>query len=92
MKYLIYSVYDTATETFMQPIYAKTEAEALRGFKTAAQNKDNQIGQYPADYSLFYIGEYTDHNADLRKAQPECIISALEASSTSREKLNGKDS
>lgn len=85
MKYLIYSVYDTATETFMQPIYARTQNEALRGFKAAAQSKDNQIGQYPADYSLFYIGEFTDHNADLRKAQPECIISALEASQPDRE-------
>jgi hypothetical protein len=85
MKYLMYSVYDTASETFMQPIYAKTEAEALRGFKAAAQSQENQIGQFPGDYHLYYIGEYTDHNADLRKADPKCIISALEASQKPRE-------
>jgi hypothetical protein len=82
MKYLIYSVYDVATETFMMPVYAKTEAEALRGFKEASQAPDNQIGKHPADYSLFYIGEFTDHNADLRSTTPTCILSALEATQT----------
>ena len=80
MKHMVYSVYDTATETFMLPIFAKTEAEALRGFKKACQSPDNQLGQFPGDYHLYYIGEYTDHNADLRKCDPTCIISALEAS------------
>lgn len=87
MKYLIYSVYDSATETFMQPIFARTDKEALRGFSTAATSKDNQIGQYPGDYYLYKIGEYTDHNGDLRKAKPECIISALECTQT-RDKEN----
>ena len=85
MKYLIYSVYDVATETFMMPVYAKTEAEALRGFKEAAAAPDNQIGKHPADYSLFRIGEFTDHNADLRTEPPSCIISALEAKQTTKE-------
>jgi len=80
MKYLIYSVYDVATETFMMPVYAKTEAEAIRGFKEAASAPDNAIGKHPADYSLFRIGEFTDHNADLRTETPSCILSALEAS------------
>ena len=82
MKHMMYSVYDTATETFMLPVFAKTEAEALRGFKEAASREDNQIGKHPGDYHLYYIGEFTDHNADLRKGDPTCIISALEAIAT----------
>jgi len=85
MKYLVYSVYDVATETFMPPVYAKTEAEALRGFREAASAPDNAIGKHPADYSLFRIGEFTDHNADLRSEPPNCIISALEASNPPKE-------
>ena len=85
MKSLVYSVYDVATETFMPPVYAKTEAEALRGFREASSAPDNQIGKHPADYSLFRIGEFTDHNADLRSEPPNCIISALEASNPPKE-------
>lgn len=81
MKFLVFSVYDTATETFSTPFYAKTEAEALRNFRSAATNEDNQIGQYPGDYHLYSIGEFTDHNGDLRKGTPTCVISALEAAS-----------
>jgi len=85
MKYVVYAVFDTATETYMSPFFMKTEAEALRGFRDAASNPETPLGQHPADYHLFRIGEYTDHNGDLRSQPPECIISALEAASAARQ-------
>lgn len=78
MKYMIYSVYDMASESYMSPFFMRTEAEAMRGFNTACNSTDNPIGQYPADYHLYKIGEFTDHNGDLRKQQPEVIISGTE--------------
>jgi len=82
MKYQIYAIYDTATESFMSPFFVKTEMEALRGFRDACQNPETPIGKHPGDYHLYQLGEYTDHNGDLRKQDPTCIISALEASQT----------
>ena len=86
MKSLIFSIYDTATETFMTPIFCKTEAEALRVFNDAANNPDNPIGAHPADYHLYQVGEFTDHNGDLRNQAPTCIISAIECTQTNKEK------
>lgn len=84
MKYQIYSIYDTAVESFMSPFFVKTEGEALRGFRDAAQNTDTPIGKHPADYHLFKIGEYTDHDGDLRSCPPVSIMLALEAIQTTQ--------
>jgi len=86
MKYQIYAVYDMATEYFMSPFFVKTEKEAIRGFSDAALDDNTPIGKHPGDYHLYRLGEYTDHNGDLRKQTPEVIISAIEVATPSRQK------
>lgn len=56
----IYSVYDSKTEFFSQPLYMKAKGEAVRSFTELANDKSNAIGKYPADYTLFELGTFDD--------------------------------
>ncbi len=85
MKYQIYAIYDTAVESYMSPFFVKTKAEALRGFNDAANDTSTPIGKHPECYHLFMLGEYTDHNGDLRNQPPESIMTALECTQTPQE-------
>lgn len=58
----IFTVYDSKVESYMNPFFCKSVGEALRSFQEIANDKNHQIGKYPADFTLFEIGTYNDEN------------------------------
>ena len=77
MKHTICSIYDSATEAYMRPFTAQSPAQAVRMFTDEVQRPDSDIGKHPQDYSLFIIGEFFDHNAEI-KTTNECLCRAHE--------------
>ena len=67
----IFSIYDSKAEAYNSPFYMQTQSLAIRAFTDEANNESSQIGKHPADFTLFYIGEYDDHTAsfDLEKTK-----------------------
>lgn len=61
----VFSVYDSKAEFFADPMYAKTTAEMLRGWHEAVHNDKLDIGQYPADYTLFHIATFNLDTGEL---------------------------
>jgi lipoprotein signal peptidase len=59
----IFSIYDSKAEAYNSPFYMQTQSLAIRAFTDEANNVDSQIGKHPADFTLFYMGEYDDHTA-----------------------------
>jgi hypothetical protein len=59
----IFSIYDSKAEAYNSPFYMQTQSLAIRAFTDEANNLDSQIGKHPADFTLFYMGEYDDHTA-----------------------------
>lgn len=59
-RYKIYSVYDVKGEMWGMPLFYDCRANALRSFTKAVNQKegDNQIAEFPGDFSFFEIGEY----------------------------------
>jgi len=59
MKLKAFAIRDTKAEAFTRPpIFVLATGVAIRSFQEAVNNKDNEIGQYPADFTLFEIGEF----------------------------------
>ena len=71
MKLKIFSIYDSKAEAYHQPFYLTTKSLAIRQFTDLANDNSSQISKHPADFTLFYIGEYDDHTAsfDLEKTK-----------------------
>lgn len=65
MKIGVYAIRDAKIEAFMQPFYARTDAEAKRGFSGAVNNGTGQVHDYPEDYALYKIADYNDSNGEL---------------------------
>lgn len=61
----IFSVYDSASEVFGRPVFAKTRGEFLRDFKQAIADPSTQLHAYPGDFTAFEIGEYCNSTGAL---------------------------
>lgn len=59
----IYSIYDSKSESYGQPIYLKAKGEALRSFVDEANRTDSLICQHPKDFTLFELGEWDQSTA-----------------------------
>lgn len=62
MKLQIYSIYDSKVGAFVTPVFLRSRGEAIRSIVEAVNNPapNNNIEKYPADYTLFHLGEFDD--------------------------------
>lgn len=58
MKLQIYSIFDSATQGYIQPFFMQSEAAARRAFKNAASEVDHDFNKNAQDYTLFHLGEF----------------------------------
>lgn len=61
MHLKMYAVYDRAVGLFLQPIFMRSEGEAVRALRHVA--KDHMFRTNPADYALFYVGTFEEEKA-----------------------------
>lgn len=73
MKLKIFSVYDTKAEFYHPPFFFRTNGEALRVWMDLANDRSNQIGQYPQDFVLFEIGTFDPQTGSVEPCDPANI-------------------
>lgn len=58
----VYSVYDSKGKFFDKPFIQRNSADAVRGFEMAVNEEkhDTMIRRFPADYTLFELGEWDE--------------------------------
>lgn len=63
ISHKIFAVYDSKSESYlMPPQYCTTAGMAIRQFTNVCNDsRDNDVAKYPADFTLFEIGEYSEH-------------------------------
>lgn len=66
----LYSVYDSKASYFLTPWPCRNDGMARREFAGVCSNPDSPMGKFPADFVLFQVGEYDDHDAKLTSAVP----------------------
>lgn len=75
----IYCVYDCKVEAFGTPFFFKTKGDALRGFSEVSNDIKTQIGKYPADFTLFEMGDYDESKGKfVIYSTPTSIACAIE--------------
>lgn len=68
----IFSVFDRASKTYSHPFYLLREEQAIRAFTDAINSPSHEFGKHPADYALFYMGEFDDLTGKHTSAAPSC--------------------
>lgn len=58
MKLVVFSVYDSKAEAFLQPFFSQSRGTGLRSFSDAAQDENHGFSRHAADYTLFELGEF----------------------------------
>lgn len=80
MMLRVYSVFDAKLASFGRPWYEMTDASAIRVFSDAVNdgsNPANQWHKHPEDFSLFYLGDFTDDDGGIRpQVPPVSLVSA----------------
>lgn len=74
MKTNVYTIYDSKTHSYHQPLFFINEAVALRSFALACNDPESFLCQSPTDYSLFHLGEFDDDTASFALLNaPHCL-------------------
>lgn len=75
----VYSVYDKAAKTYLQPFYSVGKGVAFRMFQDAVNKADTPFHAHPEDYSLYELGAFDDQvGTMLMHQEPERVITAME--------------
>lgn len=78
MRLEVYSVHDAAVGAFLPPFFARSRGEAIRQFEDAARDT-NRFGTHGKDFSLYFIGEWSDENGLFKAVDvPDRIAGALD--------------
>jgi len=56
----IYSVFDAATNAYLQPMYALSKGQIIRGITEAVNDPKHDFHKYARDYTLFELGTFDD--------------------------------
>lgn len=61
----VFSVYDCKAKAWLQPFFAVNAAVAIRMFEKAVNDERSDFHRFSSDYSLFEVGEWSEHDGDL---------------------------
>ncbi len=71
MILVMYSVWDSKADAYIQPFFATNDKVALRMFQNACDDSAHDFSRHSEDYTLFRIGTFDQQKGDL---QPENVI------------------
>lgn len=57
----VYTIYDNKAEIYFQPFCFATHGASLRAFKENVNDGKSTIWKHPADFTLFYVGNWDDN-------------------------------
>lgn len=86
MKLQIVVVRDRAADVFGQPFYVHTVGMAIRNFSDEINRADdkNPLYKHPADFDLYYLGEYDDAGATFDIGPPRQIAVGKDLTTASK--------
>lgn len=72
MKSLIFSIHDSKADAYLPIFLSPNEATGIRMFAHGVNNPEQSFSMFPADYTLFLVGEFDQEtgnvsNFDIKK-------------------------
>ena len=52
MLFTVFSIYDSAVQSWLPPIFARNKGEMLRNFADAVSDPQSRLAKHPHDYAL----------------------------------------
>lgn len=86
---IVTALFDSAVGIYLTPITVNSEAEARRMLVKTVENQEN-IRQFPDDFTLFNIGDYDEQTGNITGKPPKKILNATEALSILNNATNRK--
>lgn len=74
MKLQIFSIYDSATEAFINPFFSPTVASGIRAFSTVCADENHDFHKNAGDYTLFHLGEFDPTNGLITLLESHCNL------------------
>lgn len=74
----MYALLDEKSKLYGKPFYAHQDGEALRSFGDVVNDKNTAPGKFPADFTLWKIGEWDDNTGIIKSSKPSYLAKALD--------------
>lgn len=82
MKIKMFAVHDSKAEAYLQPFSMRSKGEAIRAFQNSVNDPQTQFNKYPADFTLFEIGEYDELTGQIIPSNKIALGNAIEYKKT----------
>lgn len=56
----MFTIYDKKAAAYLPPFFMRTNAEAVRAVQSSANDPKSNLGRYPTDFQLIYVGDWDD--------------------------------
>lgn len=74
----MYSIYDRKSTLWTRPFFNKSDADATRGFQIGANDSEIQLGMFPEDFDLFFMGVFNEETGTyMIMDKPLFVVSAI---------------
>lgn len=64
MLWKIYSIFDSKVGAYGRPFFDHSKGAVIRSVSEAVNDKTNVYGKYPADFTLFELGDFDEHTCE----------------------------
>lgn len=78
MKQKLYTVFDEKAEAFLPPFFVPTDGIAKRAFSDCVNSPDHQFGKHPQDYTLYFLGDFYEHDASIVLVNRKVVGNGIE--------------
>jgi len=78
MKHMMFVIYDSKADAYMQPWFLTTEPMAARVFSDLINDPESNAGRHPEDYTLFNIGNFNDQTAEINWNAPVTLGNGIQ--------------
>lgn len=78
MKLIVCCVFDSAVKAYVTPFFSRSKGEAARSFSDAVNGQKSNLSEHPADFTLMYLGEWSDETGEFYGVTPSKMFTGLE--------------
>lgn len=73
----LYSIYDSKSESFGPLLEMLNDAVAIRELSQTVNDGNGILSLHPADFHLYYLGEFDRQNGNVSLSDPRKVICCL---------------
>lgn len=77
LKLMMFALFDHKGAAFGTPMVSRTEEEIKREILAHMRQGNSMLSQYPEDFTLFHIGEYSASTGEIKPCVPRSVTNLV---------------